>query len=167
MVIRAGNFVKERLDGAAERSYTRGLSIQSIARQRGDAVVGAQGVVRSRRTELPTHTRYDFDQHAQQDADTLLGEAGLEPDSDTEFYRLDDGDVYVVEFAEDPAIPVGSIGYVTPQANVLECGVLMHATAVGPDDDAARAVLSLEDRFVLVEEDAEIAELVVLEAAEG
>lgn len=166
MVIRAGNHVQERLDGAAERADTRGLSIEGIARQPGDAVVGAEGIVRSRRSELPTHTRYDFDQHAQQDADTLLGTAGLAPDSDTEFYRLDDQEVYVVSFAEAIDVPEGSIGYVTPQSNLLQCGVSMDATALGPEDDEAEAVLSLQDGFVLLEDAAEIAELVVLEVAD-
>lgn len=166
MVIRAGNYVEEHFDGAGERAYTQSLSIQNIARQRGDSVVGERGIVRSRRTELPTHTRYDFDQHAQQDADTLLGEAGLSPDSDTEFYRLDDEDLYFVQFVEDVDVPEGSIGYVTPQRNLLRSGVIMHATAVGPDEDEAEAVLSLEDRFALVQKDAEIAELVVLQVGE-
>ncbi|PSQ15868.1 hypothetical protein BRD00_12700 [Halobacteriales archaeon QS_8_69_26] len=166
MVIRSGNYVEERLGVSGGRSYTRSLSIREIGRQTGDAVVGARGVVRSRRSDVPTHTRYDFNQHAQQDADTLLGEAGLEPDSEQEFYRLDDEDVYFVRFNEDVEIPEGTVGYVTPRENLLRCGVQMHATAVLPGDDDPEALLTLKDQFVLVEENALIAELTVVEAAE-
>lgn len=167
MVIRAGDYVEERLDGTTERGYRRELSIQAVSRQRGDAVVGAEGIVRPRRTELPTHTRYDFSQHAQQEADALLAEAGLAEDSDQEFYRLDAEDTYFVRFVEDPAVPEGSIGYVTPKPNLLHCGVEMNASAVGPDDGPPEATLSLTDGSAFVQADAAIAELVVLEAGEG
>lgn len=165
MVIRAGNYVEERFDVSGDRADTRSLSIDEIGRQTGDAVVGGRGVVRSRRSDVPTHTRYDFNQHAQQDADTLLGEAGLAPDSEQEFYRLDGEDAYFVRFNEEIDLPEGTVGYVTPRRNLLRCGVMMQATAVLPGDDEAEAMLTLEDQFVLVQENAEIAELAVVETA--
>lgn len=164
MVIRSSRFVEERLDlDEAGRTYSKNLSIDTIYRQRGDAVVGSVGVVRRERSELTTHTRNHYQQRAHEDADDLLREAGVGRDSDEQFYRLNDEDTFYVEFEEEIDVPEGHVGLIFPRENLLRAGVLMHTTYMGPGEASAEALLMLEDRFVLISAGAEIAEMVVIE----
>lgn len=164
MVIRPSKFVEERLAlDEAGRTYSKNLSIDAIYRQRGDAVVGSAGVVRRERSELSTHTRNHYQQRAHEDADALLSEAGVGRNSEEQFYRLNDEDTFYVEFAEDIDVPEDHVGLIFPRENLLRAGVLMHTTYMGPGEETAEALLMLEDRFVLVSEGAEIAEMIVVE----
>lgn len=164
MVIRSGEFVEDRLVADdSERSASQLLAIDTIYRQRGDVVVGSSGVVRRQRSELARRTRSHFQKHAREDANTLLKEAGVGEYSSEEFYRLTDKETYYVEFAEDIDVPPGSVGLIAPRENLLRAGVQLQSRHVWPSDDAAEAVISLEDRFALVSAGAVIAELVVVE----
>jgi len=168
MVFRSGSFVEERLDiEGVGREYSKNLSIDTISRQRGDAVVGSDGVVRRERSELSRRTRHHYKQRAKEDADKLLREAGVDVDADEQFYRLNDDESYYVEFAEEVDVPDGHVGLVFPRENLLGAGVRLHSTYVGPGQDECEALLTIEERFVLVSAGAEIAELVVIEPEEA
>jgi len=168
MVIRSGNFIEERLRlSDTGRTYSRNLSIDTIYRQRGDAVVGSGGVVRRQRSELSKRTRHHYKQRAREDADALLREAGVDVDDEEEFYRLEDDETYYVEFAEEIDVPPDHVGLTFPRENLLRSGVKLHSSYMGPAEDTGEALLSLEDRFVLISAGAEIAEVVVLEAEEA
>lgn len=167
MVIRSGKFVEERLEiDAARREYSTNLSIDTIYRQRGDAVVGSAGVVRRERSELSRRTRRHYQQRGRDDAEALLREAGVEARSEEEFFRLNDEETYYVEFAEELDVPEGHVGLVFPRENLLRAGVRMHTSYVGPGQDECEALVTLEDRFVLVSAGAEVAELVVVRPIE-
>lgn len=168
MVIRMNDYVEERMPGPASagRVRSRELSPGTIYRQDGYAVVGSSGLLRQDRVELNTHRRDFYEKRGHSDASTLLGEAGVADDSDREFYRLTDEHTYYVEFDEDLAVPEGHVGLVLPQENLLRAGVMSHASPIGPEENVAEALLHVKSNNVLVDREAGIAELVVVDPAE-
>lgn len=166
MVIRMNDYVEERLLGpaVAGREHSQELSPGAVYRQDGYAVVGSSGLLRQERAAVNTHTRDYYEKRGQADASTLLGEAGVEEGSEMSFYRLTDEHTYYVEFAETPTVPDGHVGLVLPQENLLRAGVMSHAAPVGPEEDAAEALLHVKANNVLVDSEASVAELVVVDA---
>jgi len=169
MVIRMNDYVEERMPGpsATGREHSRELSPSVVHRQDGYAVVGSGGLLRQERVPLNTHTRDYYEKRGQADASTLLGEAGVPADSDREFYRLTEEHTYYVEFEDDLDVPAGHVGFVVPQENLLRAGVMSHASPIGPEETGAEALLHVKANNVLVDHEASIAELVVVEAADA
>lgn len=165
MVFRSGNFAQERVPHAATEAV-RTLTIESLYRQRGDAVVGDEGLLRRERGEVEPYSRREFEQRAQEDAVELLGRLGLDRTSSERFYRIDDEDSYFVEFAEPIDVPAGHVGLVRPRDTLRRAGVIIETAFVGPEDETVEALALLEDAFVLVAENAAVAELVVVETAD-
>lgn len=167
MVVRMNEYVEQRLSGPGEmgRTSSRELSIDGVYRQGGHAVVGSTGLLRQERTELPAREKRYFEKRGQSDADTLLEEAGVESTSRQEFYRLSEGDMYYVEFAEEVDVPEGHVGLVSPQETLLWAGVMMQASLIGPEEDTAEALITVEENSVLLQASSSVAELVVLEPA--
>lgn len=165
MVIRTTDYVEERMPGpaAAGREYSRELSPAAVYRQDGYAVVGSSGLLRQERAELRTHTRAHYEKRGRADANALLGEAGVSTDDDREFYRLTEEHAYYVEFEQELSVPDGHVGLVVSQENLLRAGVMTHADPVGPNETTAEALLHVEASHVLVDHEASIAEMVVVE----
>lgn len=169
MVIRMNDYVEERLPGPASagRVHSRELSPGTVYRQDGYAVVGSSGLLRQERVELNTHRRSFYEKRGHSDASTLLGEAGVADDSDREFYRLTDEHTYYVEFEETLSVPEGKVGFVVPQENLLRAGVMSHASPVGAEEETAEALLHVKANNVLIDREAGIGELVVVEPVDA
>lgn len=159
------DYVEERMPGpaAAGRDHSAELSPGTVYRQDGYAVVGSSGLLRQDRVELNTHRREFYEKRGHSDADTLLAEAGVASDSDREFYRLTEEHTYYVEFEETLEVPEGHVGLLSPQENLLRAGVMSHASPIGAAETTAEALLHVKANNVLIDREATIAELVVLE----
>jgi deoxycytidine triphosphate deaminase len=73
--------------------------------------------------------------------------------------------MYYVEFAEEVDVPEGHVGLVSPQETLLWAGVMMQASLIGPEEDTAEALITVEENSVLLQASSSVAELVVLEPA--
>ncbi len=163
MVKRSTNWERDEVISAVDlgRVYSRELSIGTVYRQVGDAVFGNDELLRKGRTEVPARTRYEYKQRGKSDADNLLGEFGKDHHDQEQFYRVDETGTYIVQFAETLSVPDNHVGYVAPKESLVSIGVRMDGTFVGPDESSTGAHLYIEDKAVMLSENAEIAELVV------
>ena len=164
MVERTSAYVEERLSGppANEGMGEVELSIESIYRQRGQAVVGRGGILRKDRSELDARRKRYFEKQGYSDANSVLETAGVDQYSDREFYYLSDDETYYVEFAQTVDVPGGCVGMITPSESLLAAGVTLHASMVDPGDEVASALLSVEEKTVLLQASSSIARLVIL-----
>lgn len=167
MVIRMNEYVKERVSGPESlgRTFSRELSIDTVYRQGGHAVVGSEGLLHQERSELPTHGRNYYEKRGHSDANTLLEEVGVPADSDREFYRLSEDEIYYVVFQDEIDIPDGKFGLIAPQETLLRAGIMMHTSLIGSDEDTAEALIAVEENSVLLQDSSTVAELVVLDPA--
>jgi deoxycytidine triphosphate deaminase len=165
MVVRMNEYVKRRLTGPGEMGRTESieLSIESVYRQGGHAVVGSEGVLHQERTELPAHPKAHYDKRGESDAATLLSEAGVERTSDREFYRLSSDEIYYVKFEEEIDVPEGNVGFVAPQETLLWAGIMLHASPMGSEEDVAEALIGVEEDSVLLQASSSIAEMLILD----
>lgn len=163
MVRRSSDWTTEDVISAVDlgRVYSRELSIGTLYRQDGDAVFGREKLLREDRTEVPCHTRYEYEQRGRSEVSGLLAEFGEDQYSQKQFYRLDDDGTFIVQFEEELSVPDNHVGYVAPKESLVSIGVRMDGTYVGPEETTTGAHLYLEDKMVLLSEDARIAELVV------
>lgn len=162
---RLSSHVRKQFPGPAAlgREQTRELSIETIYRQRGNAVVEGDAVLRPKRGEVTPRTRDGFRQMGYDEAASLLEKQGHGLDSETRFYRLEEGDGYFATFAEDTRIPDGHVGIIQPREPLLTAGAGLDATFVGPEEPQTGARITLEHRTVLVAADSVIAELLVVD----
>jgi len=167
MVVRSSSFVKEDLSSPldSEQAFIKSLSIDSVVRQSDNAVLSNDGILRGERQEVTPHTRYEYKQSAQQDMDDLLMRYGHDHHSNEEFYKLDEEDPCIVEFAERFRIPDGYVGIITPRDELLQIGVSLEASVVKPGQESASALLSTINKTALLSTNSVPAELVVVEAA--
>jgi deoxycytidine triphosphate deaminase len=149
---------------ASDRLKSQPLSIATVHRQRGNAVVGDGGLLRRERSAVDPRSRREFDQRAQEDAVDLLGRLGIEKTSTDRFYRLDDDDSYFLEFSESVIVPAEHVGLIQPRGSLMKSGALLETTFVDPDQETVEAHAFVEDGLVLLAEDATVAELVVARA---
>lgn len=161
MVNRTGNFVQSRIP-ASDTLKSRSLSIETVYRQRGDAVVGDEGLFHRERSVVEPRSRREFDQRAKEDAVDVLGRLGMGPSSTERFYRIDDEAIYFVEFNESQIVPEGHVGIIRPRQTLRRSGALLEASFVDPGQETIEAAVAVEDQFVLLAEDATVAELVVV-----
>lgn len=164
MVNRSGNFVQAHLP-ASETLTSQSLSVEAVYRQRGDAVVGDEGLLHRERSEVTPRSRREFKQRAKEDAVDVLRRLGIDPSSSERFYLVTDEDSYFVEFSEPSPVPEGYVGIVRPRETLRRSGVMVETSFVDPDQETIEMGVFVEDRSVLLAEDAAIAELVVVETA--
>jgi deoxycytidine triphosphate deaminase len=164
MVQRTGNFVQDRVP-ASETLQSQALSIDAVYKQSGNAVVGDEGLLRRERTEVDPYGCREFEQRAQSDAVDILGKLGMDRTSTERFYRIGDEDSYFVEFEESVIVPDGHVGVVRPRGTLRRSGVLMETAYVEPGQEDIEAHVFVEDRFVLLAEEATVAEMVVVKTA--
>lgn len=164
MVQRSGNWVQDRVP-ASDALQSQALSIASVYKQSGSAVVGDEGLLRRERTEVDPYSRREFEQRAQSDAVDILGKLGMDRSSTERFFRIGDEDSYFVEFEQSVVVPEGHVGIVRPRDSLRRSGVLLETASVGPGQEDVEAHAFVEDRFVLLAEDATVAEMVVVETA--
>lgn len=161
MVNRTGNFVQSRVP-ASDTLKSRSLSIESVYRQRGDVVVGDEGLFHRERSEVEPRSRREFEQRAREDAVDVLGRLGMGPSSTERFYRITDEATYFVEFSESQVVPDGHVGVVRPRETLRRSGALLQTAFVDPGQETIEAAVSVDDQFVLLAEDTTVAELVVV-----
>lgn len=164
MVQRSGNWVQDHVP-ASKTLRSQALSIAAVHKQSGSAVVGDEGLLRRERTAVDPYSRREYEQRAQEDAVDILGKLGMERTSSERFYRIGDEDSYFVEFEQSVVVPEGHVGIVQPRDSLLRSGVLLETAFVEPGQEDVEAQLFIEDRFVLLAEDATVAELVVVKTA--
>lgn len=164
MVNRTGNFVQSRVP-ASETLKSRSLSIETVYRQRGDVVVGDEGLFHRERSVVEPRSRREFEQRAKEDAVDVLGRLGMGPSSTERFYRIGDEACYFVEFGESVTVPEEHVGIVRSRETLRCSGALMEAAFVDPGQETIEAGLYVDDQFVLLAEDATLAELVVVRTA--
>ena len=164
MVQRSGTFVQDRVP-ASETLQSQALSIATVHKQTGNAVVGDEGLLRRERTEVDPYSRREYEQRAQSDAVDVLGRLGMDRSSTQQFYRIGDEDSFFIEFEESVIVPEGYVGIVRPRDTLRRAGVLMESAFVDPGQEDVEAHVFVEDRFVLLAEDATVAEMVVVKAA--
>lgn len=163
MVQRTGNFMQERVP-ASDRLKSQPLSIETVYRQGGNAVVGDEGLLRRERSEVDPRSRREFQQRAKEDAVDLLGKVGVDPTSRERFYRIDEDDNYFLEFNESVIVPTEHVGLIQPRGTLMKSGVILETTFVDPEGDDVEAQVFVDDGLVLLAEDATVAELVVVKA---
>lgn len=164
MVNRSGNFEQAHLP-ASERLTSKSLSIEAVYRQRGDAVVGDEGLLHRERSEVTPRSRREFQQRAKEDAVEVLRRLGIDPSSAERFFLVTDEDSYFVEFSESAPVPEGYVGVVRPRETLRRSGAMVETSFVDPDQETVEMGVFVEDRSVLLAEDAAVAELVVVETA--
>jgi deoxycytidine triphosphate deaminase len=164
MVHRSGNFVQDRVP-ESEDLQSQALSIEAVHKQRGNAVVGDEGLLRRERSTVDAYSRREYEQRAQSDAVDILGRLGMDRSSTERFYRIGDEDSYFIEFAESVIVPEGHVGVVRPRDTLRRSGLLLETAFVEPGQEDVETHVFVEDRFVLLAEDATVAEMVVVKTA--
>lgn len=164
MVNRTGNFVQSRVP-ASDTLKSRSLSIGTVYRQRGDVVVGDEGLFHRERSAVEPRSRREFEQRAKEDAVDVLGRLGMGPSSLERFYRIGDEDTYFVEFSESVTVPEDHVGIVRSRETLRRSGALMETAFVDPGQETVEVAVYVDDQFVLLAEDATVAEVVVVETA--
>lgn len=161
MVNRTGNFVQDRIP-ASEKLRSRSLSVAAVERQRGDAVVGDEGLLHRERSSVTPRSRREFEQRAKEDAVEVLRRLGIEPSSSQRFYRVDDEGSYFVQFEESVTVPEGHVGLVRPRDGLRRSGALVETTFLSPGTSRVEVGLFVDDQVILLAEDATLAEVVVV-----
>lgn len=165
MVVRAGEFIKRHtsIEGDAVDYASVHLSLDSVHRVTGPAVLTNEDSQLSEQTEVPTHNRYSFEQRSSYDAVEALREYGLGPRSSEEFYYLEEDEIYIIEYAEDVDIPEGHIGLVLPDKSLLQSGATLFTEVWEPNDETPLDGSLRTDCDLLLESDARVGSLVLLE----
>jgi hypothetical protein len=155
MVVHSREFVHEPVGDAPGTTVTVG----AVYRQGGDAVVGAETLVRDHRTELDPRRRRAFERQGYDETVVLLDRLGVDEHSQDRFYRLVGPGTFVVKFADPPTVPDGAAGIVLPHRSLTRTGVTLDAGTVG--EDSTEALLTVEDRVLALAEDASIGRVVL------
>lgn len=164
MAIRAEDFLKTHLDIDGDiNSMVVPLTLESISHVSGPAVLANQDALIGERTEIPAHTRGQFEKRGASDAVDALREFGLKPDDPEEFYQLDGETLYGITYSETLSIPRGHVGIVFPDSQLVEAGGTVFNSVYTPEAEPPLEGTLRVDTDMLLKKDLNIGTLLVFE----
>lgn len=169
MVIRAGDFIENHVtseDGLSSDAVQPAgvdISIDDIFRVTEPSILTNDDYMKGDRASVPAHTRREFDQRSHYDAIEALRKFGVAPDSRDEFYYLEEGEMYGVEYHETISIPDNHMGLIFPRSRLLRCGVTLFTGIWDPGYEGKGAGALLVDNDVVMAKDMRVGQLVFIE----